>query len=74
MNDDKWYLDGDLRVLVRSGMPEDNVKIGVGITCREAENSLEETPIQSTGRDGGIASALAWARNAGWVDSPVLPS
>jgi hypothetical protein len=65
-----WYLDGSVYVCVRSGMPEQHVEIGCGDSYREAVANLESTAIQSVGRDGGVASALAWAHGAGWISDP----
>jgi hypothetical protein len=64
------YRDGDLWVVLETGMPQDAVQIGIGDTLREAYDSREGTAIQSTGPDGGRASALAWAHNAGWIGEP----
>lgn len=64
------YRDGNLWVVLETGMPEDAVQIGIGETLREAYDSREGTPIQSTGRDSGRASALAWAHGQGWIGSP----
>lgn len=61
------YEDGSLCVVVETGMPERNVKIGVGDTWREAVESLESTAIQSVGRDCGLSAALEWAVGAGWI-------
>lgn len=66
------YRDGQQYVLVETGMPEQHVRIGVGDTLEEAQDSLVSTPIQSTGRDCGEASALRWAHGAGWISSPEL--
>lgn len=63
----RGYRDGGLWVVVRNGMPEHNVEVGVGETLLEARESLESTPIQSVGPDGGMFAALRWAHNAGWV-------
>ena len=56
------------RVVVETGMPQEAVQIGTGRTWREAFSDLSPTPIQSTGRDGGVATALRWAKHAGWID------
>lgn len=64
------YRDGDLWVVLETGMPEDNVQIGVGDTLREAYDSREDTAIQSTGRDSGRQSALTWAHNQCWISDP----
>ncbi len=64
------YRDGDNWVVIETGMPEHAVQIGIGGTLREAYDSLEITAVQSAGRDGGRASALAWAHNAGWIGDP----
>lgn len=69
---DNWYTDGDFYVVVRTGMPQDSVRIGTGESYDEALESLEITPIQSTGRDSGLSSALRWAENAGWISSADL--
>lgn len=66
---DSWYTYGSDYVVVRTGMPQDNVEIGIGSTYAEALSSLEMTAIQSTGRDMGEQSALRWAVGAGWIDS-----
>jgi len=67
---DHWYRDGELLVLVRSGArAEHNVKIGTGDTYDETLGNLQITPIQSAGRDGGIASALRWASGEMWVSN-----
>lgn len=65
---DTWYTYGSTYVCVRSGMPEQTIEIGVGDDYDEALESLEATPMQSTGRDCGISSALKWAQHAGWID------
>lgn len=55
--------------MVRSpGRPEQSVQIGIGATPSLAWHSLEETAIQSVGRDTGEDAALSWAANAGWFD------
>lgn len=64
------YMDGSLYVAVTTGMPEASAKIGVGDTIEEAVDSLEATAVQSTGRDGGVSGALAWAHGAGWISDP----
>lgn len=61
-----WYRDGSDWIVVVSGMPEQNVKVGVGNTLREAWENLQATAIQSVGRDGGEEDALSWAHGAGW--------
>lgn len=61
------YRDGNLWVVLETGMPEDAVQIGTGETLREAYDAREGTPIQSTGRDSGRLSALTWAHNQGWI-------
>jgi hypothetical protein len=63
------YRDGELWVVVETGMPQDNVQVGVGDTLREAYDSREGTAIQSAGRDSGLRAALRWAEGAGWIDS-----
>lgn len=64
------YRDGNLWVVLQTGMPEVAVQIGIGETLREAYDSREGTPVQSTGRDSGRLSALTWAHNAGWIGDP----
>ncbi len=64
------YRDGNNWVVLEIGMPQDAVQIGIGDTLREAYEAREDTAIQSTGRDGGRASALAWAHNADWISEP----
>lgn len=56
------------RVVIESGQPHEAVQIGTGRTWREALADLSPTPIQSTGRDGGVTAALRWAKHAGWID------
>lgn len=63
---DRWFQYGSDLVIVRSGMPEESVRIGIGSTRGEAIDSLEITPIQSAGPDSGHTSALRWAQNQGW--------
>lgn len=65
---ERVFKDGDEYIVVVNGMPEHNVEIGIGSTLDEARENLQQTPMQSTGRDGGVAAALAWARHAGWID------
>ena len=67
-----WYRDGDLWVVVLTGMPEDAVEIGIGNTVEEAWTSREDTAIQSVGRDSGEDSALSWAHVAGWFSGADL--
>lgn len=67
---DHWFRDGSDYVLVRSGQPQDAVEIGIGHSHDDAINSLEGTAIQSTGRDGGLRSALIWAQHAGQLTPP----
>jgi hypothetical protein len=62
------YTDGGNKVMVITGQPKDSVKIGIGPSWEEAIESLESTPIQSTGRDSGLSSALKWAEYSGWFD------
>ncbi len=64
------YRDGDLWVVLETGMPEHHVLVGVGDTLREAYDARESTPIQSTGRDSGRSSALQWANDQGWLSDP----
>lgn len=64
------YTDGDLWVVVETGMPEDAVQIGIGDTLREAYDLSESTPIQSTGPYGGAAAAIAWAHGQDWLSAP----
>lgn len=67
---DYWYTDGNHFVLLRNGMPEDSVEIGIGSSHVDAIASLKGTLIQSTGPDGGVESALEWAHGAGWISDP----
>lgn len=60
-------MDGNIYVVVETGQPTDSVEIGLGDNPEEALESLESTPIQSTGRDCGLSSALSWAKAQGWV-------
>jgi hypothetical protein len=57
-----------MKVVVRTGMPEHNVEIGMGDNYAEALDSLEMTPMQSVGWDSGVRGALEWAEGAGWFD------
>lgn len=68
------YKDGDLCVVVETGMPGHSVTIGIGDSWHEAVDNLETTPIQSTGRDGGCDAAMAirWAHSAGWFSGSEL--
>lgn len=66
---DSWYTYGSDYVVVRTGMPEHAVELGIGATYEEAVESLYATPIQSTGPDSGERAALRWAVGAGWIDS-----
>jgi len=52
------FRDGEGWIVVETGMPEDNVRVGAGDTLREAYEALDSTPIQSTGRDAGLRDAL----------------
>lgn len=61
-----WMRDGSMYVCVVTGMPEQAVRIGVGDSADEAWKSLQATPIQSIGRDGGVSAAISWATGAGW--------
>lgn len=66
-----WYRDGEHSfVVVLTGQPSDNVEIGVGRSMEDAIRSMEETPIQSVGRDNGLADALEWAHWEGWISRP----
>ena len=67
-----WYMDGTIHVAVLTGQPQDMVQIGTGDTQEEAYDNLQNTPIQSTGRDSGEASAIAWAQGAGWISMPEI--
>jgi hypothetical protein len=62
-----WFKDGSDYVVVLTGQPQDSVKIGVGATVAKAWANLQDTPIQSVGRDSGEAEAIRWAVGAGWV-------
>lgn len=76
MTDLEWahlYRDGDLWVVVQTGMPEQAVQIGVGETLEAAAADLKATPIQSTGIDNGIKNTLEWAYGAEWISSDDLP-
>ena len=64
-----WFVDGNQYVAVRTGMPEHSVKIGLGRNYESAMASLEDTPMQSSGRDP-VGAALNWASNAGWISDP----
>lgn len=64
------YRDGELYVVVETGMPESHVRVGIGDTLREAYDSREATAIQSVGRDSGLSDALEWAHGAGWISDP----
>jgi len=66
-----WYREGEhgCIVAVLTGMPEQNVRVGIGDTCLEAYEALQGTAIQCTGRDCGEAAALEWAVGAGWCES-----
>jgi len=55
------FRDGEGWIVVETGMPEDNVRVGAGDTLREAYDSRDGTPIQSVGRDSGLAAALSCA-------------
>lgn len=63
------YRDGTMWVVVETGMPQDNVYIGVGETLGDAYTNREMTPIQSTGRDSGTGAALRWAEGADWIET-----
>ncbi len=66
-----YYRDGDLYVVVETGMPEHNVLVGTGQTITEAIESLDTTPIQSAGSVGEAEkSALLWAWGHGWIGHP----
>jgi len=66
---DHWYTYGfPAYLLLRTGMPEQAVRYGIGNTYAEAVNGLTETPIQSTGRDGGVFAALRWLNSEGTID------
>jgi hypothetical protein len=67
---DSYYRDGSLIVVVRTGQPQDAVRIGLGDDYPEAIANLEATGVKSTGRDNGEASALAYAHNNGWISDP----
>lgn len=62
-----YYAAPGAIVCVETGMPERAVRIGIGRTVGAARADLSETPMQSAGRDP-VADALAWARNAAWLD------
>lgn len=62
------YRDGNCWVVVETGMPEFNVRIGYGDTLAEAYQARQSTPMQSVGRDSGLKAALEWAEGAGWID------
>jgi hypothetical protein len=68
----RWFEDGNYYVAVRTGQPQDAVQIGIGLKSSEAIEDLQDTPIQSVGRDSGVAGALRWARNQGWIDDSDL--
>jgi len=65
-----WYLDGAQYVVIKTGMPEQAVQIGIGDNPDEAIENLEETGIQSCGHDSGLSAALSWSNNAGWISHP----
>lgn len=65
---DSWYQYGSDYVLVRSGMPNENVKIGIGSEYADAIRSLEMTSVQSTGPDSGVSGALNYAHGNGRID------
>lgn len=64
------YRDGNLWVIVETGMPEQNTRVGVGDSLAAAYENRDYTPMQSVGRDSGLAATLEWAHNAGWIGSP----
>lgn len=68
----RTYRDGGSFVVVQTRQAHETVEIGTGDTLREATESLEPTPIQSTGRDCGVSAALEWARHAGWISGDEL--
>ena len=67
-----YYAAPGAIVCVETGMPERAVRIGIGRTVGAARADLSETPMQSAGRDP-VADALAWARNAAWLDMIMTP-
>lgn len=62
-----WYRDGEQWVVVETGMPEQNTRVGVGDTPSEAWDSRESTALQSVGRDGGLAATLEWSVGVGYI-------
>lgn len=64
-----WYRDGDMFVVLETGMPSSNVEIGVGRTPLEAKGSQEKTPIQCVGKDSGVGAALRWAFRHDYISS-----
>ena len=65
------FMDGDLYVVVETGMPEHSVQVGVGDSLMAAYLLLETTAVQSTGPDP-VAAGLEWAASAGWISSSQL--
>jgi hypothetical protein len=65
---DRWYNYGSPKfLLLRSGMPNENVQVGLGDPYDDAVEDLSDTPIQSAGRDP-LKTALSWCVGAGIID------
>lgn len=64
-----YYRVGMTCIAIETGMPEQATKAGWGETPREARESLDATPLQSVGRDGGEAATLRWALRQDGVDT-----
>ena len=58
-------------LVIETGQPRDNVRIGRGASLAaaiiDARGETGGTPIQCTGPDSGHDRGIAWAINAGWI-------
>ena len=66
-----WYCYGDDYIAVLTGMPAENVWLGVGDSQSAAIAALARTPVQGSGPRGGAEGALRWAISAGWLNCEI---
>ena len=64
------YRQGNIYVIIQTGMPEMNSRMGGGESLQEAFENLDNTPYQCTGRDSGASMALQYAISQQWFEDP----